>query len=80
MSEDRLEDRLADLIHEATVRAYERVTVESGREATGTDVSLLLIQTQVALLQSIILDDNELIEFWEDVVGTIKNGKDNGTA
>lgn len=75
------EDVVDELAGECRRRAVERLFLETGKEPTGGEVMLLVLQAQVALLTTLLLEeDEELIMFWEGVLDTIRNGKSNGTA
>lgn len=76
---NELDPRVEELVQEANSRAVERVMLEFP-EPTATDAILVVVQAQISVLARGILDDDEFLEFWRDVVTVIKNGKTNGTA
>lgn len=74
-----LDPHLEELVEEAKSRSVERVVLEIP-DATAADAVMLLLQSQVAVMMTRIFDGEELVDFWEDVVACIRNGKSNGTA
>ena len=61
-----------ELVVEATKRAYEQATVFNGREPTLAETSTVLLQAQLAVLASYMFEDEELLEFWKNVINVIR--------
>lgn len=69
-----VDPRLDDLVIEATRRAYEVATVYYGREPTLSETTLILLQSQLALLAATIFQGDDLVAYWRGVIDVIRGG------
>jgi hypothetical protein len=78
IDEDLQQAMLDELVLEATRRAYEAAVVCHGREPTLAETSLVLLQSQIALLASTMLQGDDLLAYWKGVIEVIRGS--NGPA
>lgn len=66
---------IEQLVKEAHQRAYEQAMLSVGREPNHFEVVILLIQAQLSMLTSTMLDRDELATFWRNVATVLRGGK-----
>ncbi len=62
---------IEELVTEATQRAIEAATVQLGRGPSMSEAGVVLLQAQVAMLAASLLEEDELITFYRNVIEVI---------
>lgn len=70
-----MDETLEDLVTTATKRAYEQAMVLHGRVPTQSEVTVVLVQAQIAVLAASLFDPEELLTYWGNIITVIRGGK-----